>query len=156
MNHSCTPGCLHEDEAIARSRQAGMRITEGVKAVIAFLHADRSLHSAAAIHAHLRAKGLTAGLPTVYRVCDNLVDAQVLMRQFASDGSQLYAMCLRQGSHHHHFICTQCGAILELDGCPLDGWCDAVAQKMGVKVDGHSLQLTGLCPQCRLRANAPN
>lgn len=47
--------------------------------------------------------------------------------------------------HHHHFVCRQCGRVLELEGC-LRGW-DRLAPR-GCRVEEHELILYGSCPDC--------
>ncbi len=48
--------------------------------------------------------------------------------------------------HHHHFACTGCGRVFELQGCSYSG---DNGVPPGFKVEGHELILYGHCRQCR-------
>ncbi len=47
--------------------------------------------------------------------------------------------------HHHHFACTGCGRVFELDGCPYAG--DKGVPR-GFNVEGHEIILYGRCSGC--------
>jgi len=48
--------------------------------------------------------------------------------------------------HHHHFACTGCGRVFELEGCSYAG--DKGVPR-GFKVEGHEVILYGHCRDCR-------
>ena len=55
--------------------------------------------------------------------------------------------------HHHHLICTTCGSVsdFELPGdaeSDLDRSCASAAKSAGFRIDGHRLDLLGLCAAC--------
>lgn len=142
-------GCDHVEKALGRARGAGLRITKGLQAVLQLLHHERGQMGAPEIHARLRQMGESSGIPTVYRICDNLVAAGVLARQFAADGSMRYYLCLRCDSgHHHHFECRSCGKIFEIESCPVNAWAEQLQREMGFCVETHQLELRGLCSAC--------
>jgi len=47
--------------------------------------------------------------------------------------------------HHHHFACTGCGRVFELEGCSYKG---DKGVPPGFKVEGHELILYGKCRHC--------
>lgn len=49
---------------------------------------------------------------------------------------------------HTHFICTQCGQILDLENVTLPEWVLQDAQTAG-QVGSYQLQFTGVCHSCR-------
>lgn len=51
-------------------------------------------------------------------------------------------------AHHHHFQCTQCLRVFDIDRCPGD--MSGLAPK-GFMVERHELTLYGRCSDCRLR-----
>ena len=51
---------------------------------------------------------------------------------------------------HVHFICTQCGAVLDLPQISVpEELNSAVAQSSGGRVDSCQLSFTGICGECR-------
>ena len=51
---------------------------------------------------------------------------------------------------HVHFICTQCGAVMDLPQISVpEELNSAVAQSSGGRVDNCQLSFTGICGECR-------
>lgn len=52
--------------------------------------------------------------------------------------------------HHHHLTCTSCGRIVSFDEpVALDRLISTAAAEHGFVPKDHSLEITGLCPQCQ-------
>jgi len=51
-------------------------------------------------------------------------------------------------SHHHHFWCTGCGKLQDFDNPDIDASIDKLSGKLGVKVQSHQLEMSGLCQRC--------
>lgn len=57
-------------------------------------------------------------------------------------------------SPHAHFICTQCGCVLDLPGVtPPDGLIRQAEARMDSTVEGCTLTFTGRCRHCQNRQN---
>ncbi|HBP86968.1 MAG TPA: transcriptional repressor, partial [Nitrospiraceae bacterium] len=57
---------------------------------------------------------------------------------------------LKEGRvHHHHIRCQICGLIVDLLLCPLKKVTKLIEQQTQFIVDDHTLEFTGLCPQCQ-------
>lgn len=92
-----------------------------------------------------REQDASIGTATVYRAVAAMVETGFLEGVGERDGATLYARCNASG-HHHHLVCTCCGAIAEAP-CPLEVYVPALA-KRGFVVTDHEVRLYGLCPQC--------
>jgi len=82
------------------------------------------------------------GLATVYREIGRLCEAGEL--QTVIIGSDLPRYEMRK-HHHHHFKCTECEKVYELEGC------SAELKKLvpkGFKPQTHDLTFYGLCKIC--------
>lgn len=92
------------------------------------------------------------GLPTVYRIMDELAGAGLLARVERDDRLLSYAACRAEpGRHHHHLVCTRCGRV-EVVGCGFPaGQRRGIERRTGFRVTGHRMQVEGLCPDCRRR-----
>jgi len=52
--------------------------------------------------------------------------------------------------HHHHITCLNCGRVLSFDEpAGLDRLLNEIAIKCGFTNKYHSLEISGLCPECR-------
>lgn len=53
-------------------------------------------------------------------------------------------------AHHHHFYCTNCGNTYPLEpNSMLETMIDSVVAHEGFSPRGHSLEIQGLCSECR-------
>ena len=83
------------------------------------------------------------GLATVYRNLKLLIDAQeVIAVSLQGDNPRYEAARL---AHHHHFQCTACQRVFDVQGCP--GNLARLAPP-GFSVDHHELTLYGRCAAC--------
>ena len=51
-------------------------------------------------------------------------------------------------SPHYHFICTECGAVLDLELSPLDHINLLAEHKFQGTIEGHVTLFYGKCPDC--------
>lgn len=83
------------------------------------------------------------GLATVYRNIRQLVDDGFLSTVQLVNEPPRYELSGK--GHHHHFRCTKCGKVFELEGCA-EG-VDSIVPK-GYKVDVHHILFYGDCRGC--------
>lgn len=122
------------------------RTTRQRTAVMAALAAADSFQSARELHAALAARGDRVGVATVYRTLAALSaagDVDVLLRD---DGESVYRRC--SGHHHHHLVCRTCGRAVEVTGPTVEAWATAEATRHGFVEVRHTVEISGICPQC--------
>jgi Fur family transcriptional regulator, ferric uptake regulator len=126
---------------------SGYRITAPRRAVMTVLkHVDVPL-DAAAVLAHGRKQHASLGLVTVYRTLDLFQDLGLVRRVHEEDGCHGYA--LASPGHHHTVICRRCGRAVEFTGCEeMRALVRRAEAETGFRVEGHMLQLSGLCRRC--------
>lgn len=108
----------------------------------AFERADRPLSPSEALT--LAAEQVPAmGISTVYRTIAALVDEGWLKTVSLPGQPDRYETAGRR--HHHHFHCTLCGGVFEVQACPGD--LSAMAPK-GFRVLDHEVILSGWCRAC--------
>ena len=135
-------------DPLARS---GLRATAPRRAV-AGLIASRSGHfTAADLADDARGRRIAIGRATIFRTLDVFVRLGGVERIDLPSGDHAYVRC--EPSHHHHVVCSVCGRTDEVDGCDLQAVVREVSERTGYRVDGHRLELYGICPDCR--AGAP-
>ena len=124
----------------------GLRLTAARRAIIDTL-LDSGGHLTAdelTEQVHQRATGI--GRMTVYRTLDLLCDLGVLRPVYQGTGAAHYIL-LHDG-HHHHLVCTDCSRVIEFDDCALGDLPARIARRFGFRVEGHLLELYGVCAAC--------
>ncbi len=86
--------------------------------------------------------------PTVYRALDFLLEQRLIHR---IHGLNAYIGCPDpQHQHQGHFLlCRHCGVAVELGLGNLQDAIEKNARSLGFTAETHSLEVTGLCPDCR-------
>lgn len=134
-------------EAISLKLEArGYRVTPSRRAVIAAV-LQQSEHFT--VDDLLSCRG--AGRATVFRTIRLLTEIGAVCRVLLEDGSLHYRVSER-GKHHHHLVCSDCGAVQELDQCAIDGVVRELTGGTGFEIEGHWLELYGKCSTCRSKA----
>lgn len=55
--------------------------------------------------------------------------------------------------HHHHLTCNTCGSVVSFDEPPgFETLLNSIAAKHGFVADDHSLEINGVCSECRQSA----
>lgn len=81
---------------------------------------------------------------TIYRNLHSFSTLDILEETELSGEKYFRASC-GVDSHHHHFICTDCGNSEELTMCPLAFFKDQLGD---TKITSHRFELFGLCEKC--------
>ncbi|MHB1135090.1 MAG: Fur family transcriptional regulator [Chloroflexota bacterium] len=124
----------------------GFSLTGQRRTLVTLIMSQANLFTAEDLLVEAR-RGGGAGRATVFRTLDLLARLGYVGRVFDGD-RQAYVVCAPE--HHHHLVCSACGKVLHLAGCPVDDYLRQVECTTGFQIDVHNLQLSGLCPQCRL------
>ena len=90
------------------------------------------------------------GIATVYRSIKSLLDDGWLTPIDVPGKGILYEVAGKE--HHHHFSCTTCHRVFELDGCADDV---LVPLPRGFKATGHDLTIFGRCATCAAPQRPP-
>jgi Fur family transcriptional regulator, ferric uptake regulator len=129
------------------------RSTRQKRALAAVLGSSDAFRSAQDLHGELRVKGERVGLTTVYNQLRALVDAGEVDVVRADEGEVLYRRCTT-GRHHHHLLCRTCGRTVEIEGPEVENWAEAVGAKNGFSDIQHTVEVTGICETCAIKAHS--
>lgn len=137
-------------EDAARLQGQGYRLTAPRRVIIAALRDAGRYCSAAQLHE--RIQGRSVGLASVYRTLELLATLGLAERRAEVGGEASFLYCSPR--HHHHVICTGCGAVREIDAtfCPGDAVLRAVERATDFQIERHTLDFHGLCADCRAGA----
>jgi len=130
-------------------KQNRLKITPKRKAVIGLFIESNQVLSPYQVHARLKRRFARLGLPTIYRILDELARIGILVKAENTDRQLSYGLCRISGTHHHHFICRRCKRIEELEYCDFVTMSRIIEEKLNCKAETHFLQIEGLCSKCR-------
>jgi Fur family transcriptional regulator, ferric uptake regulator len=139
-------------ELAVRLTDARVRPTRQRLLVIETLAAEPDDATAQEVHARLRNRGERIGLATVYRTLSLLTERHVVDELSHQAGESCYRLC--SPGHHHHLVCTSCHRVEELQECAIDRWLDSASRSRGFRPTSHTLEVSGVCADCREPARA--
>jgi len=123
-----------------------LRSTRQRKAVAEVLATITKFSSAQEVHSILFSKGEKVGLATVYRTLQTLAETGAI-DVLRNDGEALYRAC--SNDHHHHLVCTGCNKTTEISAPEVEIWTEKIAREQGYVISGHTIEVFGLCKNCR-------
>lgn len=132
-------------------RERGLRLTHQRLEVARELAATDEHPDVERIFRDVRARIPTISLDTVYRTVATLVELGHVRRATLTPGPARYDANV---AHHHHFVCTRCGAVRDI----VDPGLDAVRAPAGTaglgRVEAVEVQLRGVCAECEREGGA--
>ena len=133
-------------------RKAGLKVTLPRLKILEILENSATRHmSAEEIYKKLLDLSEDIGLATVYRVLTQFESAGLVTRHHFEDGMAVFE--INHGSHHDHIVCMDCGAVEEFVEPEIESRQNAIAQRLGFRLEEHSMVLYGRCqrPSCPMR-----
>jgi len=127
-----------------RLREAGLRVTRPRVTVLDLLAELGGHHTAEGLNATLTAAGDSMTRGTVYNVIDDLVRAGLVMQADRGPGTAVYELA---GTWHHHFICRECGVMIDVE-CEIGEKPCVHGDVPGAVVDEAQIILRGVCTSC--------
>ncbi len=130
-------------------RGHGLRCTAPRLAVMTALTAEPVAGhlSAQEIVARLTDRGENVDLTTVYRTLATMVEIGVLHALTVGERVTTYGLTHQP---HHHAVCTQCGAVIEVPAEQLKTALDHASHGSQFALSSTAgMTLHGLCPQCQ-------
>ena len=125
-----------------------LKVTPRRCAILEVMAAESTFLSPEELQRKVSERGRNVGLPTVYRILDELAGGGVVTRVLHDNRQLYYYFCANKG-HHHHFVCLSCRRVEEIDLCLGEALEQEVAQRIKGALFSHILQLQGLCRACR-------
>lgn len=131
-------------------RQLKLKVTPRRQEILNCLGKEHACLSADEVWSRIKPRLGSLGLPTVYRILDELAEAGVVSRIFMPDRKQYFYLCANR-EHHHHFVCEACRRVEDVHRCGLGGLSRDIARRSGARVTSHILQINGICGSCSSR-----
>ncbi|QQS39474.1 transcriptional repressor [Candidatus Woesebacteria bacterium] len=125
------------------------KLTKTRKAMIGMFFTNHTLLSAPEIIKLLKKQNINVNKTTVYRELAFLLDYGIIKEIILKSNMTFYEQAFLP--HHHHMVCSSCGATDEFKSDELAETLkkiEAGIEKKGFKVSEHSLEFYGLCTKC--------
>ncbi len=121
-------------------RKAGLKVTLPRVKILQMLEASEQRHlSAEEVYKQLMEADEDVGLATVYRVLTQFEAAGLVVRHNFDGGHSVFE--LERGDHHDHMVCVESGQVVEFHNEEIEALQEAIAEKHGFELTGHSLVL---------------
>jgi len=127
-------------------RQKGLRMTPQRLMIVEAVENSMDHISAEEIYAQVIKKYPNVNISTVYRTLDTLAEMKLVTRTDLGDGRVRYHPADK--GHHHHLVCRECGAIIDLDERALAGLQETLLRDYNFIADLRHLGITGRCVKC--------
>jgi Fur family ferric uptake transcriptional regulator len=130
---------------------SGLKVTvPRLKVLDLFQHSPERHLTAEDVYRRLLEEHSDIGLATVYRVLTQFEQAGLLLRHHFESGKAVFE--LKQGGHHDHIVCVECGHVEEFYDSEIERRQTEVAQARGFRIQDHSLHMYAECT----KANCPH
>ena len=125
----------------------GCRLTAPRRAVVETLKANMHALTPVEVYESARKQCPGLGLVSVYRTLEKLEELGLIQRVHQTKGCQAF---VRTGAGHQHLlVCNNCGKVVLFAGDQLDLLFKTISKTSGFQIDGHWLQVFGLCKNCQ-------
>ena len=136
----------HQD-IVAKLSQQGYRLTpQRIMILEAIEHSDHHI-SAEEIYAQIVARYPNVNISTVYRTLELLKRLGLVTETDLGEGRVRYHPA--EKGHHHHLVCRECGAVIDLDESLLAPLRSALLREYNFDADLRHLAILGRCLRCR-------
>ncbi|WP_336789244.1 peroxide-responsive transcriptional repressor PerR [Paenibacillus sp. MMO-177] len=132
-------------EAIEQLKMNGVRMTPQRHAILSYLMGSMSHPTADEIYKSLSPNFPSMSVATIYNNLRLFVEAGLVRELTYGDDSSRFDADL---SDHYHAICKSCGQIVDFEYPPLLEVERAASNKTGFKVEGHRMEIYGVCSNC--------
>jgi Fur family transcriptional regulator, ferric uptake regulator len=123
---------------------AGLRSTSQRLAVLRAVGESSGSFTVAELHDSARRFEPRLGLATTYRTVELLREHGAL-HPLLGDSRPAYVRC--GPDHHHHLVCTACGAVEETELCAAPSEAE-LRRRHGFQASAHELDIYGTCRRC--------
>ncbi|MBQ7359503.1 MAG: transcriptional repressor [Lachnospiraceae bacterium] len=113
--------------------------------IMNFLMTRKDHPTADVVYTNLRQTFPNISLGTVYRNLTLLADLGEILRIRVGDKTDHFDA---DTSLHYHFICNECGAVIDLEMDSIESVVETAGKNFGGHIQGHTTFFYGTCPKC--------
>jgi Fur family transcriptional regulator, ferric uptake regulator len=127
----------------------GLRLTRERSIIIEEVFASHEHFDAEQLIGRLaqRTDGTRVSRSTIYRSLLQLEEAGLIRKVARQDDRDVFEHDYGY-PQHDHLICSKCGTLIEFQADAISQVLSEVASRHGFRMNGHRLEVTGLCDAC--------
>jgi Fe2+ or Zn2+ uptake regulation protein len=133
------------EDALELMRQNGGRVTSSRRILLRILFAAAGHRTAEELAAEVQAEAPDIHLSTIYRNLDELERLGVVVHSHFGHGPATYHLAT---SIHGHFVCEECGKLIEVPDSVFSGVAREAANRFGFTINPHHFAMLGRCADC--------
>lgn len=133
-------------DMVGELTRQGYRLTPQRMMILSAIENSENHISAEEIYAQVVAKYPNVNISTVYRTLELLKRLGLVTETDLGEGRVRYHP--REKGHHHHLVCQECGAIIDLDESLLAPLKSALLREYKFSADLRHLAILGRCVNC--------
>ena len=133
-------------------REAGLRLTHQRLEIVRVVAADVTHPDVETLYRTVRERVPTISLDTVYRTLATLEEHGLISRVLFTPGPARYDA---NPARHHHFVCTRCGLIRDVQDADLDAIRPTAGLARIGRPEAVSVQFRGMCAACQSKEATP-
>jgi len=133
-------------DMIGELSKQGYRLTPQRMMILSAIENSDNHISAEEIYAQVVAKYPNVNISTVYRTLELLKRLGLVTETDMGEGRVRYHPA--EKGHHHHLVCQECGAIIDLDESLLASLKSALLREYKFSADLRHLAIFGRCINC--------
>ena len=134
-------------DIVGKLSERGYRLTPQRLMILSAIENSDNHISAEEIYAQVVAKYPNINISTVYRTLELLKGLGLVTETDLGGGRFRYHPADK--GHHHHLVCRECGAIIDLDESMLASLKDTLLREYKFIADLRHLAVFGRCVKCR-------
>jgi Fur family transcriptional regulator, ferric uptake regulator len=132
--------------ALALLREQGGRVTSSRVLLLRALFDSRGHRTAEELGAEVQAVAPEVHISTIYRNLDDLERLGVVVHAHLGHGPATYHLA---AGAHGHFVCEECGAMIEAPDEIFSGLSRAARSRFDFDINPHHFAVLGRCKDCR-------
>jgi Fe2+ or Zn2+ uptake regulation protein len=137
---------MNLDITLSSLQDKGHRITKVRKEVVKIFSENTTPLSANQVEEKMLQVCLSVNKATIYRELQFLLANGYLVEVYLRPNEVSYESS--ELKHHHHLVCSTCGAIDNVTNCLASELEDDVFKKRGFRIKQHTLEFYGTCAEC--------
>ncbi len=122
-----------------------MKYSRQRESILQYLRSTKCHPTAETVYQNILAENPSISLGTVYRNLTLLTDLGEIKKITAFDGPDRFDGNV---DPHYHFICRECGTVLDLEMDSLSHIDLLAAHNFNGIIEGHMTHFFGMCPDC--------
>jgi Fur family transcriptional regulator, ferric uptake regulator len=134
------------EDALELVRREGGRVTSSRRLLLHALFATTGHRTAEELASEVQAAAPDIHISTIYRNLDELERLGVIVHSHFGHGPATYHLAT---SVHGHFVCEECGRLIEVPETMFDGLATKARTRFGFTIDPHHFAMLGRCADCR-------